>query len=100
MNAQQILIEAQRLLRDVGWCKGFYSYRGSDNLALAYCATGAVIYVDPLRDKESDQAMDALRLSVGKAASIEAWNDDPLRTRSEVLNVFSEAIASLEEKSQ
>jgi hypothetical protein len=98
MNAQQILIEAQRLLRDVGWCKGNYTFRDDDGRILAYCSIGAIIHASleyPTGYEEATRAVDSL---IGM--SISKWNDNPQLHKSTVLNIFSEAIASLEEESQ
>jgi hypothetical protein len=98
MNAQQILIEAQRLLRDVGWCKGTYSFRDDEGRALAYCSIGAIIHTSEDYPNGYDDAIRAVVSLIDMP--IAEWNDNPQLHKSTVLNIFSEAIASLEEKSQ
>lgn len=95
MSASSILIEAQRLLRDVGVCKGILYWKGEDGSVMAYCSFGALTATyNPYKDNnEIHQANNFLREVIGGHGCISFWNDDPKRTRNEILAAFAEAIA-------
>lgn len=101
VTVKAVLIEARRLLKDVGFCKGKLKYTGEDGHALAYCSMGAIdaAVVRLLeRDGSGDTfplvsgAMKALQTVIGGNQSIPTWNDLPDLTKSDVLSVFSKAI--------
>jgi hypothetical protein len=93
--ARDVLVEAKRLLIESGWCQGDY-HKGD-----TFCSVGAMSRsanrmlpagVDltsqfpPYRD-----AYIRLMKIVGGAVSL--WNDQPIRTKAEVLAAFDRAIA-------
>jgi hypothetical protein len=101
MNAQQLLIEARRLIRDIGFYKGGSYYATDTYDKIAFCSVGALYEANHSENcprNEFHKAWSALKkFTVG---TIPHWNDEPTRTKSEVLEAFTQAIASLEENSQ
>jgi hypothetical protein len=84
-----VLDDAADLLERGGWIRGALEDRG------AHCALGALVVVD-LENQHRYLARAALAKQVGlnpdRAGNwLANWNDDPLRTRQEVLDAFRAA---------
>lgn len=99
MNTAEKLREARALI-ERGWCQDDPAQDANRNLvcetdpdACRFCAFGAMSRVDPLGCADFALTQSARRK--GYAGYI-AFNDTPGRTQSEVLALFSEAIALAE----
>lgn len=106
---KQVLQDARRLIEEKGWIQGLYhSERG-------YCVSGAiyqaggwrcVVYQTNSAEAyqtnsaealvAADRAWSALQKEIGFAQSIAGWNDEPGRTKEEVLATFDRAIERVE----
>jgi hypothetical protein len=112
-TTKEKLIEARRLIKDVGWCKG-YSIAWSQNYKekLAYCSLGALYqthYNSEVSLQDLNKALDTLQdvvihimneeinPNLPQYNCIAKWNDNPIRTKSEILNAFSIAIDLVED---
>lgn len=83
-----VLKEARALLVKDGWCQGAYE-RGK-----ACCALGAIRKAAKITS-DWHPATRALAAIVGyPAPAISVWNDDPCRTKKDVLAAFNSAIRS------
>lgn len=92
MTTLEILIRGKERIKD-GWCQGslWTDTEGVDcdlNRAACYCALGAITEV------EVDSEHDAYCILVGQLGGdrLSDWNDDPDRTKQEVLDLFTRAI--------
>ena len=100
MTPTEILKEARRLIAEKGWTQGSFARHSNgdpigplgDNAA-CYCALGAIRKTG--NGPEQVFAVFALADVVGDYVS--DWNDDPARTKEEVLAAFDEAIRRAEE---
>lgn len=110
----EYLKTAKQLLIDKGWIKGDYARDADGNRvpavsssATCYCILGALKAASHSVDDHTG-AMAPLRCSIVNAINgmrktnfgadygIHPWNDDPARTKEEVLAVFDAAIATEE----
>lgn len=93
MTPKEILVEAKRLLEEKGWCQGVFQDEGS-----RYCSVEAVCQAMTLPDHETsaDEGLIILASVIGNTA-IDEWNDDPSRTKEEVLTAFDKAIKLAEQ---
>jgi hypothetical protein len=87
-DVQKALVEARALI-ERGWCQN----TAHDDMG-NHCMLGAVGFVT---DHISGSYMFNVVRQVcdavgGDAAAVVAWNDDPSRTKAEVLNAFDRAI--------
>jgi hypothetical protein len=99
-TVKEVLIAAKWMLENVGWCqKTFRKYSTSgESPSCAFCSFGAIINVNYGSPGLIDKALAVLSKSIDTASgSITIWNDDPKRTKSQVLAVFDKAIASVQE---
>jgi hypothetical protein len=109
----ETLKEARRLIAEVGHTKGRYrAYDPGTLRVVGYCAAGALqeaprnvpavanLYPNKhLNDHLSDTGYDVLERTLQKRGtqdSVVTWNDDLERTTAEVLQLFDDAIKSLE----
>lgn len=96
MNAKEVLTEAARLLRDVGWTQHFFARDcygdGIEPMhpgATCYCMMGAIERASGGRPcLDSDAAIHQLVLKVGP---IPNYNDSPGRTKEECIAKLLEA---------
>lgn len=96
------VLRRARALIAGGWTQGAYMSVGF--FGRRYCAVGAIAYsagLVPGLDTSTPAMTDArraLRTASGMEyyEGIETWNDNPRRTKQEVLAAFDRAIASLE----
>lgn len=122
MNKVHALEQARELVR-AGWCQGSAAKMGDGRECMAthehaaqFCTDGAVVRVTwPWHEEESeelwhvtegcwDYLVDAIRELYGWDMSehtpwaiIHEWNDEPGRTKDEVLDLFTTAIALAKE---
>lgn len=112
MTAREILILARGYI-EKGWCRGQFARTEDGEGALAvsedarsWCALGAIeraTFEVPMQSYASRGAAERLlREAAGVRSDFDAttaWNDDPERTKEEVLAAFDKAIelASQEE---
>lgn len=104
MTPQEVLIEARRLIAEKGWTQEVYSRdvcgRSSlteefDGNPVCFCADGAI-----RRATHMHQARIEARAVLGKVVGARGvsgfevwrWNDEPGRTKEEVLAAFDRAI--------
>lgn len=119
MTTREILIEAKRLIEEKGWTQGVFA-RDSTGLfidmtsgdACSYCAGGAICVagwransnraelalLGTIHPYVAYSAQLALLSAIcppgtyNALADIASWNDDPHRTKAEVLAAFDKAI--------
>ncbi len=97
MTLREVLVEARRILENVGWCQGTYA-RDENSVAILtddpgacqFCVMGALYFASD--DSDVEEEARAL-LNTVVEGSIVAYNDAPGRTKEEVLAVFDLAIA-------
>lgn len=96
------LIEARQKISE-GWTQGAYARMSNEvddggkvsadsRLATCWCSVGAVSAVSP----RPYETLRKLKETLGgvSTADIIQWNDDPTRTKEEVLDLFDRAIAA------
>lgn len=94
-TVKEVLIAARDILTNTGWCQGQY-WRNSqgrfaakrEDIASA-CAVGSILQVDASQELRN-KALDTIEGLTG--IFLPTWNDDPKRTKEEVLQVFNKAI--------
>lgn len=101
----EILQEARKKL-EAGWCQG-RSLRVKGNDQVEYCLSGAIYYSLPSTlllsiDAQHRLLLVVLGLLVRANPELETyyfptWNDDPQRTKEQVLQVVDRAIAYAKE---
>ena len=91
VGALEVLLGARELLLRSRWIQGAPSVSGG------YSIYGAIQHVGRDAPLRAEWARKALRSLVG--LSIPSWNDEPLRTRGDVLHVLGRAIDMLEGRS-
>ena len=72
------LLKAANLIETVGWCQGAFTRQG------AVCAYAAIAKV--ARNDVSSTAADRLKDYIN--APIAVWNDDPIRTKKQVIEAM------------
>ena len=113
-TVEDILIEAREILVKKGWTQGTMARNDAklavgtrDKTAVSFCSAGAInkaLYnygVDPWAVYKGSDGRDAVTNNVAYQAlkaiytsdmSVAAWNDDPFRSKADVLAVFDKAI--------
>ena len=90
-----ILVNAKQLLEKVGWVQGTYTKFENDTI-IGHCAVGAIFNafnalnlptVDPLLE-----ARKRFNQITGTGIATSVWNDQPTRTKEEVLAAFDKSI--------
>lgn len=103
MNTKQVLIGARNLIANVGWCqrssavdRAGWRVPYDSPSACGFCIIGAVgraaLDLGGDRARVVNDTLDAIELRLGDA--IGGWNDDPHRTKSDVLEMFDTLIES------
>ena len=95
--ADLVLKEAEKLLLEGGWCQHTY-WKTVDNKRY-YCALGALSHAQlklgyGYGNLPMTTASKKLALAVGKEHDggwLSCWNDEPTRTKEEVLEAFKKA---------
>lgn len=103
MTVAEALIEAKRLVVDVGWTQGAYKRYDEFGAPSCYCAMGALSEV-MRKAKTQGDAMAAVygatalskNIAPGRVTQILSWNDTAGRCKEDVIAAFDRAIASLE----
>ena len=100
-TVKEVLIAAKWILENVGWCQKAYVTTKDDKLGFdpdgsaaigdvkAACALGSIYMVQSDNHDLRPGAVDVLQNEV---INITNWNDDPARTKQEVLDMFTRAI--------
>lgn len=105
MNTLDVLKAARQKIM-AGWCQGDFARDVHGNTvpstsprACCWCAEGA-LYVVASYPGACDARITARKLleKLTGAGMLNMWNDSPLRTREEVINLFDRAIANEEKK--
>ena len=101
MKTSESLAQALSKIESKGWCQGHYAEdeRGSDtdpgsDKAVKFCSLGAVLSLSPYHT-----SMIAIRYYLELAterSSIASWNDEPERTKEEVVAAYKKAITIAE----
>src|SRR5215472_16812630 len=102
-STKEVLVAAKWMLENVGWTqRKFARNKMGNSCALddyeqvaCYCAAGAIFAVKSESEIFINQARIALRGAMD-AGSLVTWNDEPGRTREQVLEAFQKAIDSCE----
>lgn len=92
-NTKEVLLAAKALLQNVGWCQNAYTTYDKQYNPTAYCLSGAVCCVDGAYFTIQDEAISCLRSMLENKPLIVNWNDQPGRTKEEVLALLDKAIA-------
>lgn len=103
-TAVEVLTEARRLIAEKGWCQKAWCIlpdgkRVADNeglvttAACAFCADGAVIAASRDLHTGDVDAVFLLDRALGEGSvGVIAFNDEPGRTRDQVIAIFDRAI--------
>ena len=91
-------MKAWQLLKEKGWCRGTYARNGNgtpvhwtSEFAVSFCAIGAITKVSRSGTRASfKQNVVELLLPKGQR-NLGAWNDDPKRTKAEVIALLKKA---------
>jgi hypothetical protein len=109
---KEVLIAARWILDNIGWCQGSYTKTKSgkpsvltpitlhsDNIGdisdiSAACLRGAVWLVETKNHLLSDETFDFIQFKIENkyAQSMTSWNDDPKRTKNQVLSLLDKII--------
>ena len=89
MTTVGILTKAKHLIEKNGFVRGSFIKRNWDTGLIEYCALGAVRSAADYGN--TDKALRALYFATD-SISITIWNDEPRRTKEEVLEAFDKAI--------
>jgi hypothetical protein len=91
--------KAWKLLEATGWCQGHYAKNdkgegtfSADEKACSFCAVGALghIYSGKNYSEAFSKIFNALNKSEKQHIFVSEWNDDPARTKEEVVNLLKE----------
>lgn len=94
-NPTEVLVAAKWLLENFGWNKGAYAKYGADKKVVSFCAIGAIAVIETDDPSLFSKAIDHLVSVVGGA--IVPFNDNPKRTKKQVLKAFDKAIEKSKE---
>lgn len=105
LNSLQVLQTARKFLDDYGWIQGDYGHED-----IGFCAIGAIWTAvwkffprgtgeqrergGRLAGRAAKQLKDSIAWPF--SSTLASWNDEPGRTKEEVLALFDSAIATLE----
>jgi hypothetical protein len=102
MTPQEVLIKAAELLESspIAWtqnhiardAEGYPEKANSPNVC-SWCALGAIAKVQNLPDAPQEHNPAAMLLAYHLKVNIVDWNDNPLRTREDVINGLRSAAA-------
>lgn len=98
--SRELLVGARQEIVDHGWNQGSLGNNGT-----GYCVVGALLKAwnararQDVTDQDSDlwnETLDRIELALGEEVkSIGKWNDDPMRTKAQVLELFDRVIAEV-----
>ena len=89
MTTIDILTEAKRLIEKNGFIQESFVKWDEITETVKYCASGAILVAGEYDD--TDEALEAM-CSATECSVITSWNDEPGRTKKEVLDAFDKAI--------
>lgn len=113
MKSKELLQRARLSVMD-GWCQGSYYEDANGNPcgrvhAARHCAMGALIqasvgYGDTFATHSFSRAARMLqdqvtRLEGNGLVNVQQWNDEPGRTKQEVVELYNKALAACEDES-
>lgn len=99
----EILKEARRRIIEKGWSQGalYRDFKGEPiifskgRVICSFCTMGAVLFSSKgMNSYYTDRALEVLERFVPDGL-IPRWNDDPTRTKEEVIALFDRAIESV-----
>lgn len=91
MKASDVLIEARRLIAEVGWTQGAAFLHDREGRLTGVCALVSLKIAGPgLTTAVLANAYGYLTTESGR--SLVSWNDAPERTKTDVLDLFDHAI--------
>lgn len=102
-TVKEVLVAGRWILENVGWCQlSFYQTKSKEkrfdvqnasthgDVGCA-CAVGSIYLVDVKDESLHEQAVRVLQDLLGDN-SVAAWNDNPYRTKKEVVDLFTKGI--------
>jgi hypothetical protein len=96
-TTSEVLTAARNLLKRKGWCKGHLARAANGRIvsvdspkAVAWCMIGAIRRVTVASVEQYGFADLLLQRVIGMPVPV--WNDDPHRTKEEVIEAFDKAI--------
>ena len=107
MNTRELIIQAKYLIQDIGFCKNeniLYSNPFSREYKVAYNLFGALYEIYRRNDigtKDCDwqepwsaleNAVSLFYKIINPKVPIDDWNDDPLRTKSDIIYALNQMI--------
>lgn len=96
---ERLIIGRERIKR--GWCRGRYYRESEEGQILSYCILGSILDESGLLDQTTRRAgvalLDVIDNIYGKLVyeTVQDFNDDIKRKKSEVITVFNIAIRNL-----
>lgn len=108
MNTKELLIEARRLLQEVGWCQLTNASKNGNSVSIfsneadSFCIYGAITkasnpkVIEDIYDTREPIEIIRNAIPPNFDKSITLWNDHPDRTKEEVINLFDNVIDSIE----
>lgn len=98
-NTTEVLTAAKWLLENVGWSQGDYVKYNPSNKPISFCSIGAIQTVEVDSSNLITSAENFLR-SFMPDRSIVSFNDNPVRTKEEVIKYFDKAIKKSKKNAQ
>ena len=83
-ETRRVFRDARRLLIEKGWIQGHSSS------PLGFCIMGALWHEGI---ESNSPAYKSIHQLLGAGSSVSAWNDDPSRTKAEVIDLFDRLLA-------
>jgi hypothetical protein len=100
MTPQEVLTKAAELLessptawtqKHIARCNTGWPDKANSQNACSWCALGAIAKVQNLPDAPQEHNPAAMLLAYHLKVNIVDWNDDPLRTREDIIKGLREA---------
>ena len=95
------LRKAADLLESKGWTQGAFARNGHEEVSIndpqanCFCVLGAIIFSNCIGDLRTRAAL-ARYLNLDRDEWVLDWNDDPTRTKEEVIKTLRDCADSLE----
>lgn len=95
----KLLRKAKRLIKN-GWCQHSYAetpngptFNWADPAATNFCAMGAIFKSRPdgISDNDICNVLEKLVYRIDKSTSVAVFNDEPGRTKEDIINLFTKA---------
>lgn len=84
-----------KLLIEGGWIQHRTAHRNPVTGRISYCLTGAVDASCAASSRKYYASLDFLRMAIRQESAVQ-WNDAPERTKEEILDALTKAIALAE----